>query len=389
MKKFTTKLLVTMFDFFSKNFRKVKKVDKDILIIFGGVIGDSILFSDSLRGYRELFPLNKGYNISICAPNSAAIVLEKYTEEFNTIGIDFKKLNTDFEYHKKIINKVANKMYILAINPFIAHSDEADSIMINCKARRKIQVVSEEKQKLNILEKIINKNCGEKITIAEDLMELQKYAEVVRKLGCEDFKAKVPRLKEYHEYYNFNFLKYVVLAVGGSTPCKRWNEKHFANIANYIIKLYDIDVVICGGNNEAGIFENMKIGLEFPDKVHNYIGKTSLFELIELIRNSCLVVGNDSSSVHIAAAVNTPSACIVGGWDYGRMYPYKVDIICENEILPKPIYHYMECFNCAKVLIGYNNDNCKEKIKHLQQYPCIDCISEYEVCEAIKELIEN
>jgi len=52
-------------------------------------------------------------------------------------------------------------------------------------------------------------------------------------------------------------------------------------------------------------------------------GKTTIAQLVELIRNASLLIGNDSAAIHMAAATQTPSVCILGGGHYGRFLPYQ------------------------------------------------------------------
>lgn len=69
---------------------------------------------------------------------------------------------------------------------------------------------------------------------------------------------------------------------------------------------------MCGSLEEKSICnEIIEILRSVP--VLNLAGKTSLVELVEVIRGAKMLVGNDSSAIHIAAATGTPSVCIHGG----------------------------------------------------------------------------
>ena len=363
MKKLTNKIKIFGFDILSAYQRDLKSVDnKEILIVYGGVIGDSVLFCDALRGIREIYP-EEVYKITIVSPKSAAFIFGKYTKNITTIGVDFGKLNTDFQYHKKILSVLKKKEYEIAINPFLVHANESDSIMIHIKARNKIQFLNSDTQKLDFLQSLINKKCGYIHLIDNSQMELIQNAEVVRKLGNASFKARIPQLIDYtHSEETIDFSGYIVMAIGASTPCKRWPAQRFAEIASILNHKFQKKIVLCGGQEEKFIYEEMRPYLQQGIDLINMIGKTTLSQLVGLIRKSELVIGNDSSSVHIAAATNTPAICIVGGWDYGRMYPYKVES-GEANMLPHNITVHMECFNCARVKT--NN----------QIYPCIDAIT--------------
>lgn len=358
---------------------------KEILLVFGGVIGDSVLFCDFLRGIKELFPVIEGYHITIYTTSGATVILNAYTEGFRIVEVDFRRLNTDYRYHKQIITALQKVAYEIAINPFPAHSNEADSLMMKARASRKMQLVPEGGYCLSTLEKINNSIIREKITFDLNVHELERYAQVLKYLGCSDFKVAMPVLppfKDYHSKFEIK-KKYCILAIGGSTPCKQWPGSRFSEVANYLYDHYQYDIVLTGSKGEEHILADIKPYLSDGIRVHSLIGKTSLIDLVEMIRGAVLLVGNDSSSVHIAAAVGTKAVCVVGGWDNGRMYPYKVDEVPDTGMLPVHVDKPMPCFNCARYEIGYGNYACQEKKRKHQVYPCVDGICVEDVLSAV------
>jgi len=87
-----------------------------------------------------------------------------------------------------------------------------------------------------------------------------------------------------------------------------------------IICIYKKKVIICGTNSEADLIKNIVKDIN-SKLILLRIGK-SLLEYIEIIRNAEVLIGNNSSSVHIASFVKTKSICIYGGQLYGRFLPY-------------------------------------------------------------------
>jgi ADP-heptose:LPS heptosyltransferase len=65
------------------------------------------------------------------------------------------------------------------------------------------------------------------------------------------------------------------------------------------------------------------LGREFPN-ICNLSGKTSLDDVIHLVQNSNLVIGNDSAPIHLAAAVEVPLIALFGPTDPKRFGPYPV-----------------------------------------------------------------
>lgn len=388
MNKILTKILVSAYDLIPVS---TKECEKKILLVFGGVIGDSILLCSALSGFKQLYPEQDGYQITIYTTSGAAVILKAYTTGFEIRVVDFKRLNLDWAYHRQVLSELQSISYEIAINPFPAHSNEADTLILKARAKRKVQLLPEGGYALNTLEWITNSIIKENAFFDINMSELERYTQILKYMGLSDYEEVLPILPQYNRNNSEISLdqKYCILAIGGSTPCKQWPGDRFAQVANHICDKYNLDVLLTGGSGEEHILENIKPFLTKPNMVHSVIGKTSLIDLVEVIRRAELLVGNDSSSVHIAAAVSTAAVCVVGGWDYGRMYPYKVKKLEKGQILPVSISKMMECYGCAKVAIGHTNDNCKECVAAQKPYPCIDVISVKDVLEVVDSVLNN
>ena len=77
----------------------------------------------------------------------------------------------------------------------------------------------------------------------------------------------------------------------------------------------------------------------------NWVGRTSLPGLAAVLAHAELLVGNETSAIHVAAAVGTPAVCILGGGHYGRFMPYLVEQR-DGRPLPVAAVHRMGCFGC-------------------------------------------
>ena len=97
--------------------------------------------------------------------------------------------------------------------------------------------------------------------------------------------------------------------------------------------------------------------------VTSLAGKTSLQQLTTIIAGAQLLVSNETSAVHIAAAVGVPSVCIVGGGHYGRFVPYD-EKVGDHRPLPLVATRKMECFGCNWV--------CKFHPAKGKPMPCIE-----------------
>jgi ADP-heptose:LPS heptosyltransferase len=185
------------------------------------------------------------------------------------------------------------------------------------------------------------------IPVSDDsVMELIRNAELMRGLGVVDFKARLPIIpppSPARLSLDLPANPYVVLFPGASWYGKEWEASKFAEIGQRLMAR-GLHVVLAGGKADRACADELAKGLH--GKTCDLVGKTSLGDLAELLRGADAVISNDTSAVHIGAAVKTPVVCVMGGGHYGRFAPYSVE---ETEDTPSPLLiavKPMPCFGC-------------------------------------------
>ncbi|MBN1803810.1 MAG: glycosyltransferase family 9 protein [Sedimentisphaerales bacterium] len=114
---------------------------------------------------------------------------------------------------------------------------------------------------------------------------------------------------------------YVVFIPGSAHEDKRWPTERFAELAERISLHHKLPVVATGDAGETILVEKLKNLSKVP--VVNIAGKTSLSELVVLLKNARLVVSNDTGPGHIAAALSTPLVLMFSWSNPARIAPYK------------------------------------------------------------------
>ena len=217
----------------------------------------------------------------------------------------------------------------------------------------------------------------------KNLMELERNAVFIRGLGF-DFYAGYPSFPQVHVRKEIIPSKpYAVIFPGGSSGKKMWPIERYAQVGEYIIKKKGMDLYLCGGQNEAYLFRQFVEAVEqeeFKKSVHNLFGKTTLLELAEIIRNAELLIGNDTSGIHFAAAVNTKGVCIFGEFAYGRFLPYRCERDCKEH---EPIIVCSAKKDCAGCAYNKITAACKEHLLKTGRYQCVDEISVEQVIQAL------
>ena len=136
------------------------------------------------------------------------------------------------------------------------------------------------------------------------------YMNLVRAAGAAelDVEFTLPRdaaaeksVKRLLAANGINSQRYAVLVPGSAHPYKCWPVERFAELAAKLSSEHDLSVIASGGPSEAHLVQSLVESADVP--ITNVAGRTSLAELIALLRDAALVVSNDTGPGHIAAAL--------------------------------------------------------------------------------------
>jgi lipopolysaccharide heptosyltransferase II len=118
---------------------------------------------------------------------------------------------------------------------------------------------------------------------------------------------------------------------GGSNPgmeltAKRWPLERYRVLARKLVDELDAQVLLIGGPGDEALNAQLLEGLDVPaTRVINLAGRTSIGELAAWLERCALFIGNDSSPMHLAAAVNIPVIAIFGPTSPQEYGPYPLD----------------------------------------------------------------
>ena len=101
---------------------------------------------------------------------------------------------------------------------------------------------------------------------------------------------------------------FIAIGPSASQPLKCWPLLHFTHLTEMLIQS-GWEIVLVGGPDEP---EPELLEEEFGDKIINFAGRLSPLQTAELLRNARYLVANDTSLVHLAEAMETPSMSIFG-----------------------------------------------------------------------------
>lgn len=111
---------------------------------------------------------------------------------------------------------------------------------------------------------------------------------------------------------------------------KRWYPDRFAGVAAKLARRWEAAIVLFGGPEEVELVAEIEQALN--GNCINLAGKTTVRELMSLLKQCSFLVTNDSGPMHIAAAFDIPLVAIFGPTNHVGTAPYsKKSLIVRNE----------------------------------------------------------
>jgi len=122
----------------------------------------------------------------------------------------------------------------------------------------------------------------------------------------------------------------------GRWKTKRWDLRRWAQLCDALAER-QCQVVVVGGKEELALGEALTRLTNSPPLI--VIGQTSLMELACLIKRCAGFVAHDSSSLHVAAAVGTPTIALFGPTDPQRHLPPRFSgAVIKKDVFCSPCY---------------------------------------------------
>ncbi len=349
-----------------------------ILLVRGDGIGDYILWLDAARGLRDIYPPDRYELTLLCNKVWEPLALD--CPYFDRIwSLDRRRYRQIF-YHFGLMAMLRRACFDIAIQPTYSRDFIGDTVMRFCGARERIGSAGDASN-IDLDQKSYNDRTYTKLVPAKSgtMMELERNAEFMRGLGFGGFTANVPEIKTGRKVpFGLEEDKYYVIFPGASWYWKKWSVLNFAELAR---RLYDKKGwfgVICGGPAEIELGDSLLREAGVP--MRNLAGQTNLKNLAGIIMGSRILLSNDTSAVHMAAAVSTPSICILGGGHYGRFLPYVLESKTDRP-MPVPVNVEMACFGC--------NWKCTHKTPVGEPVPCISDITVDMAWTAVSAILQG
>ncbi|MBL7068438.1 MAG: glycosyltransferase family 9 protein [Candidatus Omnitrophica bacterium] len=160
--------------------------------------------------------------------------------------------------------------------------------------------------------------------------------------------------------------KLVAVSPTAKSLIKRWKKNGFAEVCDKLKKELGATVAMVGDRSDRESID--EIARDMKSDTVNLAGMTTIPQLAHLIKNSRLLISNDSAPMHIASAVGTKVLAIFGPTDPNKYGPLgKGDKVIKKEL------------HCSPCEIA----QCKFK------HECMKLITVDEVYETARKMLEE
>jgi ADP-heptose:LPS heptosyltransferase len=113
---------------------------------------------------------------------------------------------------------------------------------------------------------------------------------------------------------------YVAFALRGSAARRSWPAAHARTVAELLRVHMGLGSIYVGGGSEEGFGKDVLDGESTG--IVNLAGKTTLPEMIAVLRGARATVAVDSGPMHLAAAVGSPVVALFGPGDPAKSRPW-------------------------------------------------------------------
>tara|TARA_B100000945_G_scaffold313498_1_gene309702 strand:+ start:1155 stop:2159 length:1005 start_codon:yes stop_codon:yes gene_type:complete len=272
-------------------------IPSKIIIRTPNWLGDLILSTGFLRAVLETFPdsqvdiiLKSGFEKLPIPHRGEIIPFDKNKVSAGKFGKSLRNKNYDCFYVLPPSFSSAWMAFQSKIPERIGYAGDYRSFMLTSAKKFKIRPRSQHllKEFLNLLSIDLEvENYAPRLEVKNDWVKDQ--------LNSCTF--KIPE-------------KFVVFTPGAIYgPSKQWPVEHFRELGKELHKAFGHKILL------LGTFDDVESGSKIAynhDWIYNYCGKTTLTQLLAILTKAKLLVGNDSGTMHIMAALQRPQIAVFG-----------------------------------------------------------------------------
>lgn len=364
----------------------------NVLIIEGGHIGDAIMDASALIYLAEHY-VKAGKNVYfLCSPPLWDMIKRiSSMDDVEYVGKDYSYDLYCYDSIRKTYTRLAGKRFEIIIG---IHNGDT---RVHCMASRLNAVkkwgVIEQSKLIGIrgyVKRLLSMCYSDAIWGDVGKYQIRWLEQLLRELHISGYSAKNVYIPPQRGALTKS-KSYITIAVDSAIASRRWPAQSFVVLISRLLADCSDDIYLIGNSMDRDLRDRITeaFGQEHH-RIKDVVGKTSTEEWIEIIRGSKFLIGVDSGSIHVAAAVGTLAFCLTGVWSGHKCMPCDIDVMAQNTTLPICVYRQdtdvdnMPCCGClSSGGYGYGNAECYELCKSGQSCLCLSKIKPQDVMSVI------
>lgn len=297
---------------------------KQLLLVRLDAIGDYSLFHNFIAGVKQsdAYGDHRLTLLGNAVWKDLALALDqKGVDTF--IWFDKRRFNLDMAYRFHFLKSLGSVAYDVVISPMQSREFFVDTIVSLVHADQKIGCVGDRANVPQRLRRIGDRFYTRLIpSDPKKRFEYDRNQAFFEVLLGEPAGTARPRMAIPNGPIPIKLPeRYTILFIGASAAWRKWRGDYFAALAEFLQHEYDDAIVLCGAASDADDAAWFKQC--FRGECIDLVGKTTLVELLHVIKNAAFMVTNETSAPHFAAALGSPPMLVLSnGNHFGRFTPY-------------------------------------------------------------------
>jgi ADP-heptose:LPS heptosyltransferase len=309
--------------------RRRPATQKKALIIRVDEIGDFMLWQPFLQEivHAEKF---RGYEFHFCGNKSWKALFDTFNSELVTqsFWLDKTRFKKQMRYRYHFLKELYRQHYEVVINPTFSRDKRYDDSVVEAAAAQHTIGMTANQENVRSYEVGYDYNRYTRLFVHAQTPVFEFYR---NKLFTEfvtgtnstvaDTKIDPARLPSFSVALPE---KYFVVFPGSRSKTRIWPTESFTRVSDYLFENYGWTAVIAGTKADKEYTDAFSGQYQHP--VVDLTGKTSLVEMLSLLKDAQCLLTVDTGSVHLAAAVGCTVFGVFNGSQYGRFAPYPAGV---------------------------------------------------------------
>lgn len=372
--------LFRLFDLIARHWPVLRR-RQGLLVVRMDGIGDMVLFRRTLDEYADIFGVAPK-DITVLGCKSWGSIADIIFADYRLMMIDEHAFARQPFYRFKIGLQVRRLSPAVTVcDSYFRRAMMADSLVWLAAAPKNIVSLpfineptrSEFTYYMSQADNIID-------TGTYPIHEINRHYRFLSDYAGREIKAKPPvinwrdRPKDFPQALATG-KPYVVLNPGSNEFGRRWPFADYLEIAGRALDR-GYRVVLVGGPGEQAGDHRETMG-DHPDVI-DLAGKTSLPELLDILKHAACVFSNDTGPAHLSIALGAPTIVVVGGGHFGSFVPYPEEVRPPNA---RFVYQEMTCYHCFW--------RCHKRPSKFDVFPCVSAVEVDQVWQEANKLLEE